>query len=272
MVFAVGSSVQPLQIRSELTKYRWVVANLDPRYASEVIDLIDRQPIESPYSAIRTALIARLSQSRQARLHQLLAGEELGDRRPSQMLRHMRSLDAEIPDDIIKTVWIEHLPEMVRPTIATQLTLPMDQLGQMADNVLEIVGGPRLAAINYQHRSMGIINNHNNNNIPINAPVNQSQLAAISTPNPQISTLEGQIMNLTNQVALLVSSLRGNQRFNRQSVQSHSRSRSHDRNRPERQLCWFHFRFGGRARRCVEPCGWSGPDNRNVQGNAQQNH
>lgn len=45
---------------NELTKFRWVVSYLGPRYAAaEAIDLISSAPAENPYSDLRTAAISR---------------------------------------------------------------------------------------------------------------------------------------------------------------------------------------------------------------------
>lgn len=251
-------------IRSELTKYRWVVGNLDAKYANEVIDLISTPPAENQYTAIRTALVSRLTQSRQVRLHQLLAGEELGDRRPSEFLRYLKSLDPEISEDIVKTLWIDRLPETVRAAIITQMTLPTEQLGQMADAIFDVVGGVRIAAISNHHVNAGIDNDpgQNNHNQIYSRP-------SVQTSYDYDPNLRRQVSELTKQVAALAANFK---KHNRNSTQSQSRTRSHPENQPAERLCWFHFRFGNRARRCSEPCGWTGPDARNNQGNTQRNH
>lgn len=129
------------RITAESTKFRWVVGGLEARYAIEVMDLISQGPVPpNSYTLIKTKLNERLTQSRQARLHQLLAGEELRDRRPSQVLRHLRTHDPLITDDIVKNVWLDHLPTLIKAALITQIGLSIEQLGQMADSIYECVG------------------------------------------------------------------------------------------------------------------------------------
>lgn len=247
------------RITSETTRYRWVIANLEPRYATEILDLITTPPENNPYSTIRLALITRLTESRQARLHQLLAGQELGDRRPSQMLRHLRSIDASVPENIVRTVWLDHLPEAVRAVVTTQMEMPADQLGQIADSVFDVVGNVRIAAMSNQRTDL---QNNNRPGIIQAAPITDNQSFL-----PQVSAIEGHVAELARQVtAFITHDRRSNRSQNRpQAVQQNNNDVNNGR------LCWFHFRFRERARKCIEPCSWTGADARQNQGNSRQN-
>ncbi|CAB0030693.1 unnamed protein product [Trichogramma brassicae] len=79
-------------IISEVTKFHYVVSQLDARIALEVEDVITSPPAVTPYTFLRAKLIERLSASEEQRVRQLISEEELGDRKPSQFLRHLRSL------------------------------------------------------------------------------------------------------------------------------------------------------------------------------------
>lgn len=236
------------RITAESTKYRWVVAGLEAKYAREVIDIISQVPLPpNPYTLIKTKLIERLTESRQARLHQLLAGEELGDRRPSQVLRHLRTHDPLVPEDIVRTVWLDHLPTVLKAALITQITLPLEGLGQMADSIHEVIGSISVAALN------------------------QPQNPTMMQPGPQPSTLETRVDEMSRQLAALTSHFRQN--FPRSRSQSRSRNnfRNNSRNNQanDDRPCWFHRRFAERATRCRQPCTWTGRDARANQGNAQ---
>ena len=69
-----------------------IVASLSPEYATEVRDLILHPPDTPPYDSLREQLVKRTAASDQRRLQQLLHSEELGDRKPSQLLRRMQQL------------------------------------------------------------------------------------------------------------------------------------------------------------------------------------
>ncbi|XP_038073042.1 uncharacterized protein LOC119741363 [Patiria miniata] len=76
-------------IKSELTKYSYVIASLQPSIAQEVRDLLVNPPADNPYSKLKEELIKRTSESERKRLQKLLTTEELGDKKPSQLLRTM---------------------------------------------------------------------------------------------------------------------------------------------------------------------------------------
>ncbi|XP_078051590.1 uncharacterized protein LOC144477728, partial [Augochlora pura] len=81
------------------TKYCYVMSNLDAKYACEVQDLFDTPPEANTYETLKRELIQRLSVSREKKILQLLEKEEIGDRKPSQFLRHMQSLAGKTVTD-----------------------------------------------------------------------------------------------------------------------------------------------------------------------------
>jgi hypothetical protein len=103
--------------RSEQTKFCYVISLLNHRYASEVEDFITSQPKRNPYTTLKTELVKRLSPSKEQRIHQLLA-LEMGDRNPSQLLRHLRSLDPNAQHGFLRRIWYSRLPSNVRAILA----------------------------------------------------------------------------------------------------------------------------------------------------------
>uniref|UniRef100_A0A5S6R653 C2H2-type domain-containing protein n=1 Tax=Trichuris muris TaxID=70415 RepID=A0A5S6R653_TRIMR len=78
-------------ITQEATKFAYVVSQLEGRYAAEVEDIITNPPARNAYSHLRNELIRRVSVSTEQRVRQVLTEEMLGERKPSQFLRHLRS-------------------------------------------------------------------------------------------------------------------------------------------------------------------------------------
>ena len=76
-------------ITAERTRFDYVVASLAPEFSLEVRDLILAPPDRHPYSTLKDQLIKRTAASEQRRLQQLLTAEELGDRKPTQLLCRM---------------------------------------------------------------------------------------------------------------------------------------------------------------------------------------
>jgi hypothetical protein len=66
-----------------------------------VEEIITSFPQQDPYSKLRTELLKRLTLSREQRARRILTLEEMGDRKPSQFLKHLRGL---VPDYFLRTI------------------------------------------------------------------------------------------------------------------------------------------------------------------------
>src|SRR5580765_8436785 len=76
-------------IEDDNVKYAHVLSRIEPKQAREIKDVITHPPKEKKYETLKKALIQRLTDSREQQIRQLLEHEELGDRKPSQFLRHL---------------------------------------------------------------------------------------------------------------------------------------------------------------------------------------
>ena len=75
------------EIISQKTMFDYIIASLSPEFATEVRDLILRPPTEVPYDRLKEQLVKCTAVSEQRRLQQLFGSEELGDRKPTQLLQ-----------------------------------------------------------------------------------------------------------------------------------------------------------------------------------------
>lgn len=135
-------------ITQDTTKYYYVSANLDSRYASEVEDILLAPPTTGKYDKLKEELIKRLSSSREQKLKRLLEHEEIGDRTPSQFLRRLRTLaGTEIPNDFLRTLWLGRLPNSMQAILATQpATTDLNTVANLADKIAEIAPGSSVAS------------------------------------------------------------------------------------------------------------------------------
>jgi hypothetical protein len=92
-----------------------VISQLDHRHSSEVEDIITSPPERDPYTTLRTELLRRFSLSRVQRIRQLITLEEMADVKPSQFVRHSRTLAPNVPDDFLPSIYSSWLPLMYRP-------------------------------------------------------------------------------------------------------------------------------------------------------------
>ena len=74
------------------TKFDHVIASLSPKVAVEIRVLILKPPTDHPFDILRRELIRRTAKSEQHKLQQLFTAEQLGDRKPTQLLRRMKQL------------------------------------------------------------------------------------------------------------------------------------------------------------------------------------
>ena len=78
-----------------------MILQLDHRYTTEVENIITSLPKRDLYSLLRTELVRQLSPSTEQCIWQLLTFEEIGDRKPSQFLRYLKSLAPEVSENVI---------------------------------------------------------------------------------------------------------------------------------------------------------------------------
>ncbi|XP_054081284.1 uncharacterized protein LOC128919844 [Zeugodacus cucurbitae] len=125
-------------VTHEVDKFHHTIPLIDTRIAADAEDIILNPPADKPYQRLKAALIACYSKSREAKLLQLLDGEYLGDKTPSQHLRHLRSLVPDIDEEIIRVRWLSHLPDQMRTCLVTQHTAELQDLSEAADRLHEM--------------------------------------------------------------------------------------------------------------------------------------
>jgi hypothetical protein len=133
-------------ITSERTKFKYVISQLDHRQATEVED-ITCPPERELYKTLKSELVRRLSTSREQRARQLLMHEEMGDRKPSQFLRHLKNLAPEVPDDLFRSIWSSRLPPHIQAILAGQSEDDLNSASKLADRISEVTPQPTTACI-----------------------------------------------------------------------------------------------------------------------------
>ncbi|XP_071813560.1 uncharacterized protein [Apostichopus japonicus] len=236
-------------IKTQQTKYAYVISSLQSEIAAEVRDLLLKPPEKDPYEVIKRELIRRTSESEQKRLHQLLTAEELGDRKPSQLLRRMRQLlgDRTLEVSILRQLFLQRLPVNAQLILAsTSATVGLDQLAAIADKILEV----------------------NPNTSPISA-IEPAQPHSAPT---EIQQLRGLISELTAQVAALKTEVRQRSRSRGRVLRNTSTNRQPVGNATSDSpgMCWYHQKYGTAAQNCRAPCNFSSVANNseNAQANA----
>ncbi|XP_055922150.1 uncharacterized protein LOC129953224 [Eupeodes corollae] len=122
------------RISSDNSKFNAIIAALDPEILNEVSDLVQTPPVTDKYPAFKKQLIGRFTESKERQLNKLITSLELGDRRPSSLLREMRRLAGEnVPDDMLSTIWMSKMQNHVRGILSSSLDITA--LSKIADNM-----------------------------------------------------------------------------------------------------------------------------------------
>ena len=212
-----------MRITQQETKFGHIIGALAPPVAAEIEDVILEPPAENQYDALKNALITRLGVTEEERMDRLLTGVSLGDQKPSSLLRQMQRLRgtgaAALNDIVFRRLFLTRLPDHVQVALATRANVPLTELATQAD-VMMAVG-----------------NRVNCNTLEADTSTQKPSLSSLSSETLlEIDSLRRENARLRNQVE-------------QQNVPRHT---------SDNQLCWFHAKFGTKARKCRSPCSWSG--------------
>ena len=218
-------------ISSQQTRFDYVIASLSPEIACEIRDLLITPPADRPYDTLKAELIKRTAASAQRKLQQLSGGEELGDRKPTQLLRRMQQLLGDhlgpsLDNAFLKELFLQRLPANVRMVLASaDATTDLPKLAEMADKVIEVATPPTVAAM--------------------------------TTQVSEVQQLKEEIARLTELVSSLTQRRPGRSRSRTRSL-SRPQSPAPDQqtSQSSEKICWYHNRFGTAAKKCQQPCNW----------------
>ncbi|XP_063898328.1 uncharacterized protein LOC135119011 [Helicoverpa armigera] len=124
-------------ITTDITKYSYILSQIDTKIVGEIEHIFINPPAEGKYEKLKEALMKRFSISEEQRLRQLLSDEELGDRKPSQFLRHLRSIAGKTLSDDNILRQLRRLPQHAQSILATQADLTLDKVADIADKIME---------------------------------------------------------------------------------------------------------------------------------------
>ncbi|XP_073961789.1 uncharacterized protein [Choristoneura fumiferana] len=237
--------------RSQAQLAQMVIAQLEKQDIQNIADLIYSPPEQEYYKAIKDRLISIYEESNSAQTKKLLTQVELGEQKPSQLLRRMQQLNKDkFPESTIKMMWLEHLPPHVQSVLAVseafQSKTTLEDLALLADKMMEVhTSSQHIAAVA----------------TPI-VPPPPPAIIPPPFPAPAADTqfLIAEIRRLSLEVAELRSRPYNNQHQHtsrpRRRFQSRPRNASQSRSRKNSPMpyCFYHHRYGMDAKKCTPPC------------------
>jgi len=234
-------------ITDDEARYAHVLSKIEPKQAREIKDIITRPPVADKYKTLKRVLIQRLTDSQEQRIRQLLEREELGDRKPSQFLRHLSTLaGSAVPTELIRTLWLGRLPAQIQAILATRTEDRLEDVADQADRIHEIGTKAVVASTS-----------------PSATQTQNQPSTSQTTTETHIAMLAKQVAALTMQVSKLTNEI--NQEKVRGRTRSRSRSQRRFRHRSRTPkgngVCYYHRRFGQEAERCTQPCTFKKKEN-----------
>lgn len=135
------------RITSDKIKFRHILSNLDPTIIPFVTDLITDPPHQDKYEAIKKRIISAFGESKEAKLRKILRDQELGEDKPSHLLQRLRNLaGGDGTDSIIRSLFLEQLPESARGILAVSPEGDLDTLAIQANKIMEAIK-PQVALV-----------------------------------------------------------------------------------------------------------------------------
>lgn len=253
---------------SDKQKYLLTLSALSPAACKKIDDFLQNPPTEYLYEALKSALLDRLAPSDERKLETLLSGQELGDGRPSEILRSIRALaNNTVSDQIIRSLWVRRLPPIIKTAIVGHpATVSLDELKRQADRIYDFLT-PEQQVCEFSRsrpRMRPTLNTHNRNTSDNSRSRGNYPTSSMSVED-RLSRIEAAIQKLASRTN------NGNNYRGRSSSRNRTRSSTPHRNaRSSRRthyngVCYYHHFFGNRAKDCNKPCQFErGPSHSSV--------
>lgn len=235
------------RISNDETKFNHIVKYLNESQSSLVSDIILNPPLQNKYKKLKETLIKRCEESEMRRIQTVLQAVEMGNHSPSSFHRQLLRMAGDssaLNAELIKKLWIARLP----PTIGAIL------IGKEEDDISNL----------YEHadRIWGMSNPFNNpfcanfdlypssSKSQAHATVPQSNNSQQSHNVYEISELVKSIDALRSRIDRFESKFQNNSNNRSRSSSRNNRNRSNSHSNRDHPFCWYHYKFGVKAKKC----------------------
>ncbi|XP_064475806.1 uncharacterized protein LOC135389703 [Ornithodoros turicata] len=222
------------------SKYFQVLAGLPPEIAAELDDVLASVSLTEANDVLKSAILDHLEVSERARFQQLLSEEDLGDRKPSQLLHRMKhplgDSASQSQQPLLQESFLQRLPQAMHMVLAGSEDLTLDKLAALEGRIADY-----------------------------SAPGHPPVVAAATPAQPsRLDRVEQKLQALTDTFhSLSASRSRRHRRSTSRPPPARCQSSTpppppSEDTRSRATLCWYHHRFRHRAQRCISPCAWQG--------------
>ena len=250
------------RITADITKYNQFINYLLREALLVAQNVLVDTNIDGKYTRLRDAVLAWATPSNKEKIQKLCHTMQLGDKKPSELLRDMRTLaGADVQESWLQEIWLERLPSDVQAILVASLPSPLAQLATVADTVMERL---KPVTVGMQNAFSILPSPASTSHKPgSETPSDLGQLILAALQEIKANSHKDAIQRLERQVAELKLENTDLRRRFRTSSTSPRRPIRRSVSRTRGSLCWYHERYGNRARRCEPKC----PQYASFQGN-----
>lgn len=235
------------RIRGDRLRYDYVITSLSLDVIAKVSDVIQNPPPADLYQFLKEKLISRLSASEEQRLDALLSGSEIGDKKPSEFFRDLTAIvgdSAMVSPELLLKIWRRRLPKPLLIALTASGKVELNETLELADKIWASYNETQVATVAQQPNTTteGVLT---------------KVIDSINLMSQRFQDTLDRLSNnhLTQEARMQAMQLQLNayeQRSTHRTQRSRSRGRSRSSSR-QRDVCFYHERFGVQARKCGGP-------------------
>lgn len=240
----VEASFRTARITTQVTMADTVIGALDFEIAYAARDLIFQEPRDDNiYDKIKQRIISSFAASPEANLRKLLKGEIINDCKPSLLLTKLRALNnGSCSDSVLRSIFLDLLPDNMRPYIATTDEKDLNKLACQADRMFDYASN--FSAINSVANIAPIANNGNTELLRSIQEITK-RLDRIETSNHNRSRSRSRNRNNRN----FNNKNRNGQNYNPNQSHYHNKN-----NKDGQKLCLAHTKYPDNPLTCRSWC------------------
>ncbi|KAL7290574.1 hypothetical protein TKK_0015340 [Trichogramma kaykai] len=230
------SEFEALKILDDRAKYGSLLKSLGQGTCKAIASIIKSLPPTDKYSSLKESVIRKYSQSAHQKIDQLFKQCSLGDKKPSELLTEMQALGRDhVSDETLMLLWVRLLP--------SELAVLLDESVTKANAPQVVAKADRL------HERL-------------KSSKSYSQISSLDSAQDSESDVTVRITNAV--LAAISAQTKSDQRPSRSKTKeknskskSSNRSKSKTRYGPNKDLCYYHSKYGKDADFCsTPPCAW----------------
>ncbi|XP_050338274.1 uncharacterized protein LOC126764657 [Bactrocera neohumeralis] len=235
----VEAALQVARITNDASRYNHIVSALDTDSMLQLADFLQNPPETDKYAKLKDEILKRFSESSDRQLHRALTKVQLDDKKPSQLLRQLRILMGDrASEDLLPIKWLALLPPSTSRCLKLLRDAPLDDLAEVADELMENQAGHSVMATHHQPA--------------------QAAHKGEKFENSLLTSMAKDVSGLKLAIADLVTCIK-EQGITRDRPQAASGrlQQSSSKEKPasdRKKFCYYHRLYGSRAKKCERPC------------------